>query len=93
MPLLLNTSSALGLSRSLASSLISPRPQLSLSSSFTLPTFPSARVSLSFRARAYSATVTAMGDAPDAGMDAVQRRLMFEDESLVGKDSNRKDAA
>lgn len=23
---------------------------------------------------------TAMGDAPDAGMDAVQRRLMFEDE-------------
>lgn len=33
------------------------------------------RASLSFSTRS-----TAMGDAVDAGMDAVQRRLMFEDE-------------
>ena len=31
-------------------------------------------------ARVFSSSQVAMGDAPDAGMDAVQRRLMFEDE-------------
>ena len=31
-------------------------------------------------ARTFSSFQVAMGDAPDAGMDAVQRRLMFEDE-------------
>ena len=31
-------------------------------------------------ARVFSTFQVSMGDAPDAGMDAVQRRLMFEDE-------------
>ncbi|CAN1187036.1 Isopentenyl-diphosphate Delta-isomerase II [Linum perenne] len=30
-----------------------------------------------------SSATTAMGDTPDAGMDAVQRRLMFEDECIL----------
>ncbi|KAL5567037.1 hypothetical protein UlMin_030201 [Ulmus minor] len=40
----------------------------------------SARVSLSSKAT--------MGDAPDAGMDAVQRRLMFEDECILVNESD-----
>ncbi|KAK3020070.1 hypothetical protein RJ639_004070 [Escallonia herrerae] len=41
--------------------------------------------SLSSSASTTTATTTAMGDsaAPDAGMDAVQRRLMFEDECIL----------
>lgn len=88
MSSLINTASAFRLSRSLASSssFSCPQPRLFLSSSFALPPRPiphfsltSLRASLSFRTEAASATAT-MGDAPDAGMDAVQRRLMFEDE-------------
>ncbi|GMN26081.1 hypothetical protein TIFTF001_001187 [Ficus carica] len=41
----------------------------------------SARVSLSSK--------TAMGDAPDAAMDAVQRRLMFEDECILVDENDR----
>ncbi|KAJ7973635.1 Isopentenyl-diphosphate isomerase [Quillaja saponaria] len=32
---------------------------------------------------------TAMGDAPDSGMDAVQRRLMFEDECILVDENDR----
>nr|ALD84325.1 isopentenyl-diphosphate delta-isomerase [Morus alba]AOV62780.1 isopentenyl-diphosphate delta-isomerase [Morus alba] len=41
-----------------------------------------ARVSLSSK-------TAAMGDAPDAGMDAVQRRLMFEDECILVDENDR----
>ncbi|KAK8535579.1 hypothetical protein V6N13_082064 [Hibiscus sabdariffa] len=95
MPLLLNTSSTLfQLSRSLSSSLASPRPRLCLPSSFALPprrflhsSLPPLRVSPSFPTQASAATIT-MGDAPDAGMDAVQRRLMFEDECILVDESD-----
>ncbi|KAE8668603.1 Isopentenyl-diphosphate Delta-isomerase II [Hibiscus syriacus] len=91
MPLLLNTSSALSLSRSLASSLSSPSPRLCLPSSFA-PRFPHSsfhplRVSPSFHNQASSATAT-MGNAHDASMDAVQRRLMFEDECILVDESD-----
>ncbi|WJZ85896.1 hypothetical protein VitviT2T_005407 [Vitis vinifera] len=42
------------------------------------------RASLSFSTRS-----TAMGDAVDAGMDAVQRRLMFEDECILVDENDR----
>lgn len=51
---------------SASSSRLLPRPP-TLSSSLTVP-------------RVLSTFNIAMGDAPDAGMDAVQRRLMFDDE-------------
>ncbi|MBA0737535.1 hypothetical protein Gogos_010993 [Gossypium gossypioides] len=92
MLMLLNTPYALSLSRSLASSSFPSPPTrrlLSISSTFALPPprFPhsslvSSRVSPSFRTQASAATAT-MGDAPDVGMDAVQRRLMFEDDSIL----------
>ncbi|XP_008218450.1 PREDICTED: isopentenyl-diphosphate Delta-isomerase I [Prunus mume] len=41
-----------------------------------------ARLSLSFNA-------STMADAPDAGMDAVQRRLMFEDECILVDENDR----
>ncbi|KAE8711564.1 Isopentenyl-diphosphate Delta-isomerase II [Hibiscus syriacus] len=90
MPLLLNTSSALLLSRSLASSFSSPTPRLYLPSSFPHPPlrFPHLRVSPSFRFQASAAAAAIMGDAPDAGMDAVQRRLMFEDECILVDESD-----
>ncbi|XVF06985.1 hypothetical protein REPUB_Repub06bG0098600 [Reevesia pubescens] len=94
MSLHLNTSSALALSRSLASSLSSPKPHLFLSYSFTLPprrlphsSLASLRASLSFCSKPTAATLT-MSDAPDAGMDAVQRRLMFEDECILVDESD-----
>ncbi|KAK7833468.1 isopentenyl-diphosphate Delta-isomerase I [Quercus suber] len=40
-------------------------------------------------ARVFSSSQVAMGDAPDAGMDAVQRRLMFEDECILVDESDR----
>ncbi|KAK9292215.1 hypothetical protein L1049_020177 [Liquidambar formosana] len=46
----------------------------------------SARASLSSSS---STATTAMGDAPDAGMDAVQRRLMFEDECILVDENDR----
>ncbi|KAB2019036.1 hypothetical protein ES319_D08G271500v1 [Gossypium barbadense] len=97
MLMLLNTPYALSLSRSLdSSSFPSPptRRLLSISSTFALPPprFPhsslvSSRVSPSFRTQASAATAT-MGDAPEVGMDAVQRRLMFEDECILVDESD-----
>ncbi|XP_022744160.1 isopentenyl-diphosphate Delta-isomerase I-like [Durio zibethinus] len=94
MSLLLNTSSALILSPSSASSFSSIKPHLFFSSSFALTPrrFPrsslaSLRASLSFRSQDTAATTT-MSDAPDAGMDAVQRRLMFEDECILVDESD-----
>nr|AMJ39469.1 isopentenyl diphosphate isomerase [Bixa orellana] len=84
MSLLFNTTTTtLRLSRSLASS-SSSKSHLFLRRS----AFPGGyRSSCSFRARAVlsfrTQSTSAMGDAPDAGMDAVQRRLMFEDECIL----------
>ncbi|KAK8660269.1 hypothetical protein V6N13_051201 [Hibiscus sabdariffa] len=90
MPLLLNTSSALCLLH-LSRSLSSPRPRLCLPPSFARrfphSSLPPLRVYPSFRTQASAATIT-MGDAPDAGMDAVQRRLMFEDECILVDESD-----
>ncbi|KAF5726339.1 isopentenyl-diphosphate Delta-isomerase I [Tripterygium wilfordii] len=47
---------------------------------------PSASSLLSVRA---ATTSLAMGDAPDAGMDAVQRRLMFDDECILLDENDR----
>ncbi|KAK8568859.1 hypothetical protein V6N13_106740 [Hibiscus sabdariffa] len=91
MSLLLNTSSALSFSRSLASSFSfsSPAPRLCLSS-LRSPhsSLPLSRVSPSLRSQASAAAAATMGDAPDAGMDAVQRRLMFEDECILVDESD-----
>ncbi|MBA0681002.1 hypothetical protein Goari_012666 [Gossypium aridum] len=97
MLMLLNTPYALSLSRSLASSSFPSPPTrrlLSISSTFALPpprfahsSLVSSRVSPSFRTQASAATST-MGDAPDVGMDAVQRRLMFEDECILVDESD-----
>lgn len=39
--------------------------------------------------RSSSTSATTMGDAPDTGMDAVQRRLMFEDECILVDENDR----
>ncbi|KAB5512355.1 hypothetical protein DKX38_029383 [Salix brachista] len=68
-------------------------PSLPPSSPFSplrTPSLPSNSINPSFLrfARVFSSSkptatpTTTMGDAPDAGMDAVQRRLMFDDESV-----------
>ncbi|GLT55061.1 hypothetical protein SLA2020_282140 [Shorea laevis] len=81
-PSLLKTTAA-GLSCSLASSpkfhrltsAFAPRPLLRLR--------PISNSVSPLSARVLSTLNVAMGDAPDAGMDAVQRRLMFEDECIL----------
>uniref|UniRef100_A0ACD5THB5 Uncharacterized protein n=1 Tax=Avena sativa TaxID=4498 RepID=A0ACD5THB5_AVESA len=77
--LVLFSSASLGLGRA------SSRLAVSTSSSGLLP-----RAALAFRRRSsFAATAVAMGKAgtadaeADAGMDAVQRRLMFEDECIL----------
>lgn len=80
-----------GLLKSTASmlsiSIASSPKSLLLSSAFVprlrlrLP--PISRTVSPFAVRALSTSPLAMGDAPDAGMDAVQRRLMFEDECIL----------
>ncbi|XP_062144166.1 isopentenyl-diphosphate Delta-isomerase I [Alnus glutinosa] len=52
-----------------------PRPLLGLR--------PISKTVSPLTARVLSTFNVAMGDAPDAGMDAVQRRLMFEDECIL----------
>jgi len=60
----------------------SPHPSLLRFTHITKsPSSLFARVFSSFNPTATTSPPT-MGDAPDAGMDAVQRRLMFEDESV-----------
>jgi len=60
----------------------SPHPSLLRFTHITKsPSSLFARVFSSFNPTA-TTTPPTMGDAPDAGMDAVQRRLMFEDESV-----------
>ncbi|KAJ7978269.1 Isopentenyl diphosphate isomerase [Quillaja saponaria] len=62
-----------------SSSLILPAP----SSSKTFPSLV-AKVSVSSQS-----SKTATGDAPDSAMDAVQRRLMFEDECILVDENDR----
>ncbi|XP_059437357.1 isopentenyl-diphosphate Delta-isomerase I [Corylus avellana] len=62
-------------SRRLSSSAFAPRTLLRL--------WPSSNSVSPLTARVLSTLNVAMGDAPDAGMDAVQRRLMFEDECIL----------
>ncbi|CAK7340142.1 unnamed protein product [Dovyalis caffra] len=77
-----------------SSSALSPRKSHFLSSNSTTPSFrrfthitksPSPLFARVFS----SSTKTAMGDSPDAGMDAVQRRLMFEDECILVDENDR----
>ncbi|XP_040999407.1 isopentenyl-diphosphate Delta-isomerase I-like isoform X1 [Juglans microcarpa x Juglans regia] len=76
----------------LAFSLVSSSPKFHLfSSAFAsrlLPHPPTLSSSLIFP-RVLSTFNFAMGDAPDAGMDAVQRRLMFDDECILVDENDR----
>ncbi|KAJ6762442.1 ISOPENTENYL-DIPHOSPHATE DELTA-ISOMERASE [Salix koriyanagi] len=75
-------------------------PSLPPSSAFSpliTPSLPSNPINPSFLrfARVFSSSkptatpTTTMGDAPDAGMDAVQRRLMFDDECILVDENDR----
>ncbi|CAL1385326.1 unnamed protein product [Linum trigynum] len=47
------------------------------------------RVLSSSTSASHAAATAPMGDAPDAGMDAVQRRLMFEDECILVNEDDK----
>ncbi|KAJ9169267.1 hypothetical protein P3X46_017474 [Hevea brasiliensis] len=96
---LLNTPTTTRLSSNLPSS-ASPRYSHFLSSHFAPPSllrFPLALKpsSSSSFSRVFSSpppattSTSTMGDAPDTGMDAVQRRLMFEDECILVDENDR----
>ncbi|GLT87774.1 hypothetical protein SLE2022_058360 [Rubroshorea leprosula] len=91
MSMFIYTATTLRLSHSLAAaafSLSSPKYTLRLPLAFapsslfswiasSSPTYPNPHLSF------HSQRPVTMGDTPDAGMDAVQRRLMFEDECIL----------
>ncbi|GKV40159.1 hypothetical protein SLEP1_g47826 [Rubroshorea leprosula] len=91
MSMFIYTATTLRISHSLAAaafSLSSPKYTLRLPFAFapsslsswiasSCPTYPNPHLSF------HSQPPFAMGDTPDAGMDAVQRRLMFEDECIL----------
>jgi hypothetical protein len=78
-PLLLKTTAA-RLSCSLASTPKSHRLSSSFAPRTLLKLRPFSNLVSPLTSRVLSTFNVAMGDAPEAGMDAVQRRLMFEDE-------------
>ncbi|KAJ8747908.1 hypothetical protein K2173_012798 [Erythroxylum novogranatense] len=74
-----------------ASSLL---PTLSFSgfgsaSSLSLRPISRAHSLLSRASSSFRTSTTDMGDAPDAGMDAVQRRLMFDDECILVDENDK----
>ncbi|KAG6645327.1 isopentenyl-diphosphate Delta-isomerase I-like [Carya illinoinensis] len=76
----------------LALSLVSSSPKFRLfSSAFAsrLLTHPPRLSSSLIVPRVLSTSNIAMGNAPDAGMDAVQRRLMFDDECILVDENDR----
>ncbi|XP_038890682.1 isopentenyl-diphosphate Delta-isomerase I-like [Benincasa hispida] len=68
---------------------LSLSPSISFSSKcrFSSSVFPP-RPRFSRVSRCFFSTKTAMGSAPDAAMDAVQRRLMFDDECILVDESD-----
>ncbi|GLT36309.1 hypothetical protein SLA2020_106970 [Shorea laevis] len=88
MSILINTTTTLSFSPSLPAFFSSPpKSNLRPSSAFFPSHFPTVASSSPTYLRAHpslhSQPSAVMGDAPDAGMDAVQRRLMFEDECIL----------